>query len=321
MRAIRLTSLATCLLLSSGCIVVSGPGGGGGNGTTGDLTVTWTFGGAQCNTAGVDSIQIQVTGANDSANKTVSCASFTQGITIKALAVGSYSVDITGFDTSGNTLYALASPQSVTVNAGSSNTYTIDVPATTGDLEVDWGAFGSYADCTAANIPTIEAILQDNGGNQLDDQTYSCGTDVGAAWTGLAPGTYNVILYGEDSTGEVWYAGQASVDVAAGTSNTYSVDLADNTGGLTVTWTITGSSACGSVTNVHLVIDDANGNAIDDQTYPCTDGGESYTNVPAGAYTATATGLSSTSQVLYTGSNANVQVTAGTNVTFNVDMN
>ena len=251
----------------------------------------------------------------------MSCVNDAQGITISNFVPDTYDVTITGYDASQNAIFGMSSPQSVAIAAGS-NSYAIDVPALVGDLTVSWGMFGTYADCTSgnANIPTIEAILEDSSGNSLDDQTYNC-SDGGVTWPQLDPGTYTVVLYGFGSDGLAYYAASSQVDVVAGQANDYTVDLVDNTGQLTVKWTFGGSAACGSVATVHVKIVDANNNLLDDNSYPCTAGGEIYDTAPAGGYTVDAQGLDSSGQQLYSGTNANVTVVAGSPQTYFVDMN
>ena len=166
----------------------------------------------------------------------------------------------------------------------------------------------------------MRATLEDAGGNVLDDQTYDCSA-AGVTWPQIAPGTYTVILNGIASDGMVYYAASSQVDVTTGQANDYTVDLVDNTGQLTVQWTFAGSSACGSVSTVHVKILDANNNVLDDNTYNCSDGGEVYDNAPAGGYTVDAQGMDSSNQVLYSGTNSSVTVVAGTQQTYIVDMN
>jgi hypothetical protein len=101
----------------SGCIVEGSP-------ATGDATFTWTFVGADCITAGVSTVGIQIFDVNGGvvSNDVVACS--TGGITYNDVNAGDYSFDLVGFSSGGARLYESAAPFTVRVGA---NQYDVDL--------------------------------------------------------------------------------------------------------------------------------------------------------------------------------------------------
>jgi hypothetical protein len=217
MRHARLTVLLG-VVLSGACVCVVQP-------TTGDLSIFYTFGGASCVAAGVDRIHLVASGdtQGDGATKTVTCAGFGQGLTLKDLVSDTYRVTVEGWDSAGNVLYA-STPQHLNVVAGSDNQYDVDAPAVVGDLTVYW-TFNGVTSCSAAGVDTVDYYLYDPTGTQVDAATFACNS-AGATWTALDPGQWSVDLDGFDAGGTKIYSGSGVTPVVAGQSNTYTVDMA-----------------------------------------------------------------------------------------------
>ncbi len=216
----RLPLVLAVVAFSGACVCVVPAG-------TGDLSVFYTFGGSSCTAAGVSTIRLVASGDvhGDGATKSVSCAAFPQGITIKNLTADTYAVTVEGRDSSGRTLYATSTAQSVTVSASSDNQYDLDAPAVVGDLTVYW-TFDGLTSCTAAGVDEVDYYLYDPTGALVDSSTFAC-NNAGVTWTDLDPGQWSVDLDGFSGSAKT-YSGSAVVPVDAGQANSYTVDLAPN---------------------------------------------------------------------------------------------
>ncbi|RMG20914.1 MAG: hypothetical protein D6729_02020 [Deltaproteobacteria bacterium] len=308
MKAVKLLMVALfTLAATTGCIIkttsngggsgVGGGGGGGGGLSTGDLTVLYLFGGARCDVAGVTEIRVNVVGVDvaDSDTKTVRCADFPEGITIKGFTPGSYDVEVSG-TVDGRPLYAMDAPLRVEVRSNADNSYDVNVPAVAGDLAVYWDFGGK--DCSAAGVSEVRAILYDPSNELLGDARYPCDAG-GVEWTLVQPGTYTVLLQALSDFGEVTWAAEATLMATAGAANDYTVTLEHVAGNLTLYWTFEGSGVCGAVAEVRVQLSDASGRTVDDSRYDCSFGGVTYDELPEGSYTATLEGLDGAGLILY----------------------
>lgn len=112
---VPLASLAVVGL--AGCIVESHP-------QRGDLTLSWTFTGEDCVSAGIATVNVQLFDAagNGVANDTFACSQ--GGASYAALPIGTYGFDLNGFSPGGTRLYEASG--NVDVHGGS-DTYAIDL--------------------------------------------------------------------------------------------------------------------------------------------------------------------------------------------------
>lgn len=323
MRSIRLLGLAAIFFLASGCIIVGN--GGGGNGQTASLTVTYTFGGLDCQAAGVNQIRLQVTGVTttDTADQTESCATFPQGAKLTGFSVGdTYQIMVSGLDASGNPLLQMSTPTEVTIAAGGS-TVAVDVPA--GSLTINWTDFNGVTSCATAGVSQVEIDLYDPSGALYDNTAYSC-ADTGETYPALAPGAWSAQLFGLDANGNSLFAStQQQTSVVTDQSNAYDFSLDPTGGNLSLYWSFGGTTVCGSVASVEIVLYDPTGATYDDSVFTCTDGGgETYPNLPAGNWTVDMYGYdgsNATGNQIYSVTGASVPVTAGQDNPYTVDLN
>lgn len=214
-------SVAFAMLLgASGCVVVGDPDYKPP--TRGDLTVYYNFGGISCDTAGVDAIVVDLRfPEGDIERYTTDCFTSPAGLTIANLRPGTYEVWISGYGYEGLLLYESAGWRTTTVVRGQDRGYDVAVPATVGDLSLNWTFFGNPS---CIGVYEVRVTLEDPFGTLYDDSFYPCATG-GVLYTNVISGDWYVWMDAFNSQGILLYKGEGVVEVLPNTSNVYDVDL------------------------------------------------------------------------------------------------
>jgi hypothetical protein len=229
----------------------------------GDVEVDWTFGGKACDAAGVATIQVDIAGEVLTPNQ-FTCAQASLGADLGTYLVGNYSITISGFDANNTTVYQTT--QTLQVRGGGKQTFTIDVPPTTGQVTLHW-TFGGKS-CAAAGITVVHASVDNQvllGSDNSADLPCSQGGIDGTTVGPLSAGTHSFDLVGVDSTGTARYALNGyGVPVVAGQNVVVAPDLtpaAPTTASANLTWSFASGTSSGKscavagVTQVQIFID------------------------------------------------------------------
>ena len=173
-------------------------------GTSGDVTLHWTFSGKSCAQAGITVVHARVDGivlTDASDNPNLPCSqSGVDGTTVSPLSPGQHSFDLVGVDAGGTARYAL-NGYAVTAVAGQNAVYNPNLaPAspTTASANLTWSFDGKS--CAAATVDHVTILVDpDAGGNGgVNAGTVACNTSgvEGASVDGLTEGTHRFAILG-----------------------------------------------------------------------------------------------------------------------------
>jgi hypothetical protein len=245
-----------------------------------DVEVDWTFGGKACDAAGVATIQVDIAGEVLTPDH-FSCHDASFGADLGTYLVGNYSITITGLDANNTIIYQTT--QTIQVRGGGKQTFTIDVPPTTGEVTLHW-TFGGKS-CAAAGITVVHASVDNQvllGSNNSPDLPCSQGGIDGTTVGPLSAGSHSFDLVGVDSTGTARYAlNSYMVTVVVGQNVVVAPDLtpaAPTTASANLKWSFDGKScALAGVTQVQIFIDPiadgTGGTSVINGTVPCDTAG------------------------------------------------
>ncbi len=270
--------------------------------TTGTLTVTTTTTGSNLD---LDGYTFTVTGAGQTATRAIA----TNGTsTFSGIPTGSYQVQLTPSSVAANCTVTSANPQTVNVPAGGTATTNFDVTCTTGTITISNTTTGSNLD------PDGYAVIVTASDGTQEPATMATNGSV----TGELPtGSYQVMLTPSSvaanctvtspnpQTANVPAGGMATVTFTVSCTGTAT------TGTLTVTTTTTGSNL--DLDGYTITVTGPGGTASRPMA---TNGTSTFTNVPAGSYQVTLSGIAGNCSV----TNANpqtVNVPAGGTATTN----
>jgi hypothetical protein len=179
-------------------------------GTSGDVTLHWTFSGKSCAQAGITVVHASVDGivlTDASDNPDLPCSSLgIDGTTIAPLSPGHHIIDMIGVDATGASLYAVPAPFTATVVAGQDALYTPDLVAfvsTEAFANLTW-TFGGKS-CAGAGVDQVTIYVDPdaNGNGGINAGTLPCnsaGTD-GASVSGMTRGTHSFAILGSRMVG------------------------------------------------------------------------------------------------------------------------
>lgn len=207
----------------SGCYIdiddISGDG-------YGDLTVSYTFDGVQCDQADVARVRVSLSGENtgDSYTDTLGCGRFRDGVTVFDLLSDRYSVRVEGLDVDGYVLYSMERTLTTRVYSDESNFIQVNLVGASGDLLLNWD-FPGNEQCDL--VDTVHVRLWDPSGVLYDDAGYLCSFG-GVEYTRLAPGRWTVQMRGLDIDDRVVFRlNERAVDVVERAYNEYTLTLND----------------------------------------------------------------------------------------------
>jgi hypothetical protein len=169
-----------------------------------------------------------------------------------------------------------------------------------GKILVAWG-FEGAASCAEAKVAFVQIRVESAETGAVEfDGTFDC-ADGSALLTGFQPGTFTVVLKGLDSGGYTRYETSLLAEVASGTTNLGQVALDFILGNITFSWSFNGVEDCGTVgvSDVQIVVLDAQEQAVFNEIAPCDDGGVKIADFVRGLYTLALYGLDVAGERLY----------------------
>jgi hypothetical protein len=297
----------------------------------GNIYLSWTFAGASCaQTPAV--VQVMVSVPNDPVPivpNTFACqvGSAPNQLVIYNYNPGTYTVNLTGLDASGNVIWSGGT--TVTVNGNVSATINMQPSGPTNGALLTWSftpAVGSFfPPCTASTDPDPDrldtvALYVDNGNTPA--QTYDCtqgnGTTPVSTPT-LAPGMHTLQLVGYQAGISYAFAQSqpVTVNIVAGTPTSQALTLDWLVGGTGVAWTYPTSDACASTVNTVTVSFAGPGSSgYSVAGYPCLTAVAPFKRLQAPtavsySVAVSALGAPPQSPVVYSGTAASVNIQPG----------
>ncbi|MBX7113478.1 MAG: hypothetical protein K1X64_04020 [Myxococcaceae bacterium] len=263
----RIAAAALSVLMGTGCIVVNGSGGG--TGSSGDITMLWSFGGKTCTQAGVTSVQITMPGVTLEDNGVLPCsARGTQGGVLEKFKAGTYTFTIDGLGSNNEKLYSTSG--TVTVNGNV--TATVDLNAVNGANTYAYLSW-SFPPSANQNNPSCQQVGVTDVVVYIDSQAgQRVGCSVGQSVDGsvtpyLSAGVHNVRLSALASNGAELYSFVGTFTTALGAPTAQAFLLQWSVGGVAVKWSLRENSAILScaqagVTEVFVNFQDAQNNLV-----------------------------------------------------------
>lgn len=194
--------------------------------------------------------------------------------------------------------------------------------ASDGELIVAYTFEGG--DCFDSGVDTVVIeVRESRRGRVVRTADVYCDTgETGLSFFGLSAGRYIVQIEGFDADGFLLYdnAPGESVWVDARVDQFYDIDVGGSVGDLTAFWIFEGSSWCGDVVDVRVIIEDPFGVLFEDADYPCDFGGVSYDNLIAGVWRLSLRGLGASGQVLLRADNRFLRVIAYDEVEYELNL-
>ncbi len=290
----RLMVAFLALASSTGCIIVGT--GGGPTLRSGDVTFSWSFAGASCNTASsVKSVRISIPGQSLMNAGVYPClVAEYPGVVLKDFAGGSYSFTIEAIGYRNEVLYA------------GSGTFTVD-RGTRVDIDLTpVGGPTSYAylnwkfpslqgapnpDCAMAGVANVLVSI-DNAAPTTVACNLGWNTNPGVQTPFLSAGTHSIDLTAVDSTGYAFFRASSTLTTTSGAPSTSEYTLVWAVGGTAVKWSITDGSVaqtCGQagITDVYVNFVDAQGNLVYGSAgdkHACNLTGVEYSYLKPGTY-------------------------------------
>ena len=200
----RISLLAATLMISA-C-----------SGSTGTLTVTWTFASVSdaslCSKYGASTVAVLVknSSGNPYSNSTPPCSALLT--TDSNVPTGTYSIAAQMLDNSGSIVTNSIGPIVVNVTSGNTTIQNIDFPtasistsSATGTLTIIWTIASDSADtqqCSAYGAVNISVALYGSNGKQYGSTiTAACSAET-TSIANVAPGTYTLNAHLVDATGQ-----------------------------------------------------------------------------------------------------------------------
>lgn len=212
------------LLALPNCLVVEGGGYSYYDGTTdsGDLTLYYSFDGADCYDAGADTIIVDL-GLPSGGLETFSTDCFTSpaGFTITNLRPGTYDVWVSAYSDTGVMYYESTGWQVVQVMGGAANAYDVTVPVTLGNLSLSWTFVG---DPRCLDVYEVWVTVEDPFGVIYDNAYYDCAAG-GVSYNSVVSGDWYVWMDALSVTGDPLYISEGLVQVLPYTTNTFVMEL------------------------------------------------------------------------------------------------
>jgi len=222
------------------------------------VEIDYTFGGRDCASAGVATIQIDVAGEILNPNQ-YRCADANKGVAIGRYLNGTYEVTVSGFDTSGNVIYQTVKAISV---SGGSNVFLIDADPVNqgGSITILWRFAGqtcAQAGVTAVRV-TLDGALVADGSNNVNLACTSAGED-GTTISGVDAGVHRVDLQALRGGQVAYTLGNLTATVQDGFDTELDPNLiasSTSSASASVRWTFAGMTcADAKVSTVRLTVD------------------------------------------------------------------
>src|SRR5690606_21482303 len=138
-----------------------------------ELTLYYSFDGSDCSDASVDEIIVDLGLPNGDLETFVTdCFSSPGGLVMTNLAAGTYDVWVAGYGYDGVLFYESTGWRTLEVRRGIDNGYDVAVPATLGDLSLNWTFF---EDPSCLDVYEVRVTIEDPFGSIYDDSYYDCG--------------------------------------------------------------------------------------------------------------------------------------------------
>ena len=259
------------------------------------VEIDYTFGGRDCASAGVATIQIDVAGEVLSPNQ-YRCADANKGVAIGRYLNGPYNVTVTGFDSGGNTIYQATD----TINVGGGdNVFLIDTDPVSqgGSITVLWKFAGQT--CAQSGVSAVRVSLDGqlvaDGGGGINLPCSASGTD-GTTISGVNAGVHRIDLTAYRGSSVAFTLTNIAATVQDGFDTEVDPNLiasSTSSASASLNWTFAGMSCADArVTTARVTVD---GGAPFDA--PCTTGstdGAVVTGLPAGTHSFTVQGIRTT---------------------------
>jgi hypothetical protein len=299
----RIAAALLALMTSTGCIFLPYGGGGGGTGggsggsggsVPGDLTLTWTFNGRSCATAGVSTVRVVVDGETLQNDGVYSCLTDNYpGIRLNDFRARTYTFSIVGYNALNEATYETAG--TFTINGDISLNVDLDpVVQSSSYAYLQWtfppNSASSNPTCSQAGVTNVYVSI--DGAAQYSVTCSTGQTTTGSQTSALTIGTHTIDLTAVDSSGYVYYSRSATFTVTATPSKTV-FDLDWAVGGAAVAWTlvdggISRTCAQAGITNVTVNFQDTSTGALlygsSGDSQPCSAGSVVYDFLTPGTY-------------------------------------
>lgn len=145
-----------------------------------------------------------------------------------------------------------------------------------GELKINW-KFPNNISCSEAGVVVIGLEVYDSNGNLEYENNFSC-EYMGVTVTNFVPDTYNVILLGYGSSGEIRYTGSSSVDI---NGRVVVIDLEYVLADLTLSWAFESpaNTDCvqAGVSKIGIKVINPSGTVEFDEYVKCSDRGGTIT--------------------------------------------
>ncbi len=316
----RIAAAALSMLMGTGCIVVNGSGGG--TGSSGDITLLWSFGGKTCTQAGVASVQVTMPGVTLEDNGVLPCsANGTQGAVLEKFKAGTYAFTIDGLGDNNEKLYTASG----TVVVNGNVTSTVDLAAVNGANTYAYLSW-SFPPTSNQNNPSCQQVGVANVVVYIDNQAgQTVGCSVGQSVDGsvtpyLSAGVHNLRLSALAPNGAEQYSFVGTFTTVLGNPTAQAFLMQWSVGGVAVKWSLRENSAIlncaqAGVTEVFVNFQDAQDNLVYDGaglSQSCTAGSATFTLYP-GAYKIFVQAVGSNNRLYQSSMSAppSVNVTAG----------
>lgn len=294
-KRLLLLSLAAAVL-GTGCIITTS------GKSSGDISFTWSFGGASCNQVPqVASVRVTIPGETLQNAGVFPClVSGAPGVTLHDFAGGSYAFTVDGLDVGGRVLFT----KSGTVVVNGNVTVNVSLDAAAGapsSASMTWtfppNSVSANPTCAQAGVDYVDVSF--DGAAPV---RYPCAdgqTAAGAQSPSLTPGAHSVGLTAVTASSYPLYSRQGTLTVQAGvvTSNAFPLQWA--VGAAELGWTLSSGGvnvtcAQAGVTDVYVNFRDASGtwvygDAGDRQ--PCNSVTVSYDYLLPGTYAVYVAGV------------------------------
>ncbi len=195
--------------------------------------------------------------------------------------------------------------------------YTTDY----GDITLQYSFDGQS--CDRAGVDRIMISLSGRSTGDFYSDNLACNRFDELTLDHMSEDTYDVTIEGRDRSGALLYSLERRIDVDAFRHQSYNLDVPAVMGAfseLSLYWTFEGFGDCLDVSDVRIQLWGPRGTLYEDTTYPCDFGGVLYESVQPGLWSVTLEGLSPSGRSLYVASDRNLDIFAGSNNSYTIDL-
>lgn len=186
-----------------------------------DARVWLRFGGLECDSAGVDEVDVRIRRGGYEIGRTLECDDRIVAFSLSDLDYGTYVFVVEAFDRSGHLLYDNGSGDRVFLEHGFT-LVDLDIPPSPGDLTIWWTFDGSEV---CGGVDVVDVVAEDPFGYVFDDDPYPC-TYRGVTYDNVIAGGWLLSLRARSADNRILFrALDRGVRVRAYADNVYTIDL------------------------------------------------------------------------------------------------